>query len=654
MGKQHYTAAYSRSKDYLFENDENKYFSPASRSRIVEFILERARFLPERDSGSAFGVRRLICEGVFLAAYPLHDGTIETPGSQRKLLSEEWASWSKWWKYQPLDAIRDYYGVKIGLYFAWLGFYTTWLIPPSVVGVLCLLYGLTTDDILGSDVCEGGAMANTTMCPSCDTCTPWFLENTCSQKWIKHYFDNNTTVVFAVLMSLWSVVFLDFWKRYSAEIEHRWDVLGFDPEEEPPRPAYFLQLKNVKRRYWRENLSTQRTEPRPPFWKMKLPRVMLSLATVTLLVVLAGIAMLAIVIYKMSMLVALNALEDKFIKNNYSMVIAATGALINLIVILTFNFGYKFVAKWLTEKELHRTETEFQDSLILKNYLFEFITFYTSIFYVAFIKGQFIGTPDKYNRLFGLRYEECQPGGCFMELTIQLAIIFVGKQFITAIFEYYEPVLLKFVKQVRLAGLNAQVGEESDAKQIVPQYVKDFELVEWGREGLFKEYLEMVIQFGFITIFVCAFPLAPLFALLNNILELRLDAKKILELHRRPIAQKVVPTFSYFPNPALSLKVMIKYNTGAQHWSLVRHHGDLGEAFHHHQRLNHRPHKRVHPEDGLHALLQRGPVPQRLCRLLSGALQHERPGSRLQVKGAPQHHNWSLSISRLQTWSQRP
>ena len=196
-------------------------------------------------------------------------------------------------------------------------------------------------------------MANTTMCPSCDTCTPWFLENTCSQKWIKHYFDNNTTVVFAVLMSLWSVVFLDFWKRYSAEIEHRWDVLGFDPEEEPPRPAYFLQLKNVKRRYWRENLSTQMTEPRPPFWKMKLPRVMLSLATVTLLVVLAGIAMLAIVIYKMSMLVALNALEDKFIKNNYSMVIAATGALINLIVILTFNFGYKFVAKWLTEKELH-------------------------------------------------------------------------------------------------------------------------------------------------------------------------------------------------------------------------------------------------------------------------------------------------------------
>ena len=49
----------------------------------------------------------------------------------------------------------------------------------------------------------------------------------------------------------------------------------------------------------------------------------------------------------------------------------------------------------------------------------------------------------------------------------------------------------------------------------------------------------MVIQYGFITIFVSAFPLAPLFALLNNVLELRLDAKKLIVLHRRPVAYRV-------------------------------------------------------------------------------------------------------------------
>lgn len=48
-----------------------------------------------------------------------------------------------------------------------------------------------------------------------------------------------------------------------------------------------------------------------------------------------------------------------------------------------------------------------------------------------------------------------------------------------------------------------------------------------------------VLQYGFVTIFVAAFPLAPFFALLNNILEMRLDAKKLLTFHRRPVTQRV-------------------------------------------------------------------------------------------------------------------
>ena len=47
-----------------------------------------------------------------------------------------------------------------------------------------------------------------------------------------------------------------------------------------------------------------------------------------------------------------------------------------------------------------------------------------------------------------------------------------------------------------------------------------------------------VLQFGFITIFVAAFPLAPLFALLNNWMEIRLDAHKFVCETRRPVAEK--------------------------------------------------------------------------------------------------------------------
>lgn len=44
-----------------------------------------------------------------------------------------------------------------------------------------------------------------------------------------------------------------------------------------------------------------------------------------------------------------------------------------------------------------------------------------------------------------------------------------------------------------------------------------------------------VMQYGFVTLFVPAFPLAPLFALVNNIFEMRLDAAKFLKNYRRPV-----------------------------------------------------------------------------------------------------------------------
>lgn len=48
----------------------------------------------------------------------------------------------------------------------------------------------------------------------------------------------------------------------------------------------------------------------------------------------------------------------------------------------------------------------------------------------------------------------------------------------------------------------------------------------------------IVIQYGFITMFVPAFPIAPLFALFNNMFELRTDAKKFLRIMRRPVIKR--------------------------------------------------------------------------------------------------------------------
>jgi hypothetical protein len=47
-----------------------------------------------------------------------------------------------------------------------------------------------------------------------------------------------------------------------------------------------------------------------------------------------------------------------------------------------------------------------------------------------------------------------------------------------------------------------------------------------------------VIQFGFLSLFIVAFPLGPLFAFMNNILEIRIDAYKFLVQMKRPLAKK--------------------------------------------------------------------------------------------------------------------
>ena len=55
---------------------------------------------------------------------------------------------------------------------------------------------------------------------------------------------------------------------------------------------------------------------------------------------------------------------------------------------------------------------------------------------------------------------------------------------------------------------------------------------------LFLYFYISVIQFGFITIFVAAFPLAPFFALANNVFEIRIDSNKLICETRRPIADR--------------------------------------------------------------------------------------------------------------------
>lgn len=203
---------------------------------------------------------------------------------------------------------------------------------------------------------------------------------------------------------------------------------------------------------------------------------------------------MALIVYRMSTLSSKHIYQDVDpVSYRYLILLPVTTGLINLVVITILNYLYDYLAVFLTDLEYRRTQTEYDNSLSLKIYLFQFINYYSSLFYIAFLKGKWTGTPAKYNRFFGLRQEECTPGGCLMELFIQLAIIMIGKQFLSSFIEVGMPWMIKNYRKMKFN--NAQ-RHDNERFRTYSQWVKDFKLNDWNSMGLFNEYLEMVLQYG--------------------------------------------------------------------------------------------------------------------------------------------------------------
>ena len=56
-------------------------------------------------------------------------------------------------------------------------------------------------------------------------------------------------------------------------------------------------------------------------------------------------------------------------------------------------------------------------------------------------------------------------------------------------------------------------------------------------DGLLMDYSELSIRYGFISLFVCSCPIAPMIEYISNVVEIRVDARKLLYDYRRPIPQ---------------------------------------------------------------------------------------------------------------------
>uniref|UniRef100_A0A8D0DEE5 Anoctamin n=1 Tax=Sander lucioperca TaxID=283035 RepID=A0A8D0DEE5_SANLU len=422
--------------------------------------------------------------------------------------------YSFFYKYQPIGLIRKYFGEKVGLYFAWLGVYTQMLIPAAIVGVIVFLYGCATvdDNIPSMEICD--PRHNITMCPLCDrACSYWKLVTACGTARASHLFDNPATVFFSIFMALWAVLFMEHWKRRQMRLNYIWDLTGFGEEEEREESE-------------KAKVKLTCTD--------RLPAYLTTVVTMVFMILVTFAIVFGVILYRISIKAALH-MSTYSDQSNIRATVKGTAAVINLVVIIILDEVYAAIARWLTALEVPKTDKSFEDRLIFKTFILKFANAFTPIVYLAFFRGRLVGRPGNYLYVVGsYRMEECAHAGCLMELCIQLCITMLGKQLIqNNLFEIGIPKLKKLLRR-RKSDLDSK--QEEELNRSLYRHEKDHILGPFV--GLSPEYMEMIIQFGMVTLFVASFPLAPLFALLNNIIEIRLDAKKFVMELRRPIAAK--------------------------------------------------------------------------------------------------------------------
>ncbi|KAL0810979.1 hypothetical protein ABMA28_010272 [Loxostege sticticalis] len=468
------------------------------RGALVKHVLEAARAEPgdEHALEPALTLRpgqsivpACVSRGVVASMFPLHE---------RNALENLRKKWVKTlFSPQPLDEINEYFGVKIAMYFAWLGHYTQSLTVPAVVGFIF-----------------------------------WIWLGTANENW-----KDVAYVLFSLFNVLWACVYLETWKRYSNALAYKWGTL--DQRDDllvEPRPLFEGEMGTSP--------VTGRPEPQYAAWRRRVWRHCVSFPVMLICLSVATVA-------TFTFLRAQDWWESRIVY--FTWIPRAFLA----IIIAVEEEVYARIARWLNDKENYRLETKYENHLIVKIALFQFVNSFMSLFYIAF----YLQDMDK--------------------LKEQLAVLLITRQVIGNLKESALPYLIENLRLAKICfdvfgalspgkvPTSAQLTEmfdkktdssgeapenslinggadkdpdRRDSEPIVGQKVihqAELESQLFKYEGTFAEYLEMLTQLGHVVLFSSAFPLAAVCALLNNAAEVRADAFKLCHVAQRPFGERI-------------------------------------------------------------------------------------------------------------------
>lgn len=352
----------------------------------------------------------------------------------------------------PHDSLKEYFGEKVALYYCFLGNYTKMLIYPSIVGFICQM-------------------------------VVWGTGNTSSP----------VLPFFAIFVCLWAIAMLEYWKREEQLTAMRWGMLNYE-NQEPDRPEFEGTLIS-------SYIDGQPMMFFPKHDARKRNRYSVAIVCSMVLMVIGVVTSIYVIRF---------ALQSSSVAP-YSSLVASV---LNTIQITIFNIIYNKVATKLTDYENHRTDTNYEDSMIVKLFAFQFVNSYASFFFLAFIAAH-LNKPPSDDDSAADNVGQCGAETCMTPLATNLAIIFGTKITVNSCLEVILP--YKAYKDKLKA-------ETEGTTKTLSRPEKDYMLLPYDimAESI-KDYADTAIQFGFMTLFITALPIACLFSLLSCIIKVKVN-----------------------------------------------------------------------------------------------------------------------------------
>jgi len=229
---------------------------------------------------------------------------------------------------QPLNFIASYYGEKTAFYFAFMTFFTGWLLIPALPGLALFIYQMIllkyqSDNDLPMTID-----------------TPW-------------------ACLYCLVMALWSAALMEAWKRRQNEFAHIWEMSTTE-RDESIRPEFKADYVISSRTKAVSMINTAKTRTRRFF--SEIPITLLSVGAVI------G-CFIGNVIFQ---------------RDNTSTNDSIASSIISAVIIIVLGEIYEYVAVLMANWENHKYEDEYQDSLISKFFVFQFVNSNIALFFIAF------------------------------------------------------------------------------------------------------------------------------------------------------------------------------------------------------------------------------------------------------------------------------